>query len=267
MRFFFHAAFNGHRYRGWQRQSNVGSVQEVVETILGGILKEKVSIMGCGRTDAQVHASQFFFHLDIKAAWDYDLLFRLNKQLPGDIAVFEILRVEDNQHARFDATQRQYDYFIHTYKDPFLNSISTLYQETNLNLDAMKKAAALLTQYDDYYAFCKTPDNHRHTRCKVSAVTLFADKKGDRLRFQISADRFLGRMVRFIVAKLLLIGRGELSVDEFESYFITRQTPKIFEPAFPQGLFLSKVIYPFLDIKPRTSFTEIGHREDQWIIV
>jgi tRNA pseudouridine38-40 synthase len=267
MRFFFHIGFNGFRYRGWQRQSNVGSVQEVIEETLSGILKEPVSIMGCGRTDAQVHASQFFFHMDVKEKWDYDLQFRLNKQLPGDIAVFEIIPVDENDHARFDATQRRYDYFIHTYKDPFLNSISTLYLEPNLNLDKMKQAVALLTQYNDYKAFCKTPDLHRHTICKVTSALLFADKEGDRLRFQISADRFLGRMVRFIVAKLLLIGQNKLSLEEFESYFITRVTPKIFEPAFPQGLFLSKVTYPFLEVPVRTTFSDIGHPEDEWVEV
>jgi len=78
--------------------------------------------MGCGRTDAQVHASQFFFHTDVQNAWDYDLMFRVNKALPDDIAVFEIIPVEENQHARFDATLRTYDYFIHTYKDPFLTT-------------------------------------------------------------------------------------------------------------------------------------------------
>jgi tRNA pseudouridine38-40 synthase len=267
LRYFFHTGFHGHLYRGWQRQANAGSVQEVVETLLTKMLKERVSAMGCGRTDAQVHASQFFFHADIKNEWDYDLLFRVNKMLPDDIAIFEIIPVKDNQHARFDATQRRYDYFIHTYKDPFLNSMSTWYPEKNLNLDVMKKAVSLLTKYNDYRAFCKSPNVYPHTICKVSSATLFADSKGDRLRFQISADRFLGRMVRLIVGKLIQVGKGELSVDEFESYLITKETPKILDVAYPQGLFLSKVTYPYLEIPPRTTFMSIGQPEEQWLIV
>src|SRR6185369_12831579 len=121
------------------------------------------SIMGCGRTDAQVHASQFFFHTDIKDPWDFDLLFRINKNLPSDIAVFEIIPVEENQHARFDAIARTYDYFIHTYKDPFLSGVSSLYLERNLDLEEMRRAVTLLTQYNDYRAFCKSPAGYKHT--------------------------------------------------------------------------------------------------------
>jgi tRNA pseudouridine38-40 synthase len=265
LRYFFHTSFDGHLYRGWQRQANADSVQEVVETVLGEMLKEPVSIMGCGRTDAQVHASQFFFHLDIKDAWDYDLLFRINKMLPDNIAIFEIIPVKDNQHARFDATQRRYDYFIHTYKDPHLNHFSSWYPEKNLHFERMKKAVALLTRYDDFRAFCKSPDTYLHTICKVSSAILFTDEKGERLRFQISADRFLGRMVRLIVGKLLQVGKGELSLDEFESYLITKTTPKVLDVAYPQGLFLSKVSYPYLDIPTRTAFSNIGHSENQWL--
>ena len=267
MRYFFHTGFHGHNYRGWQRQANANTVQEVVETLLSKMLKERVSAMGCGRTDAQVHASQFFFHVDIKNKWDYDLLFRVNKMLPDDIAIFEIIPMKDNQHARFDATQRRYDYFIHTYKDPFLNSMSTWYPEKNLNLDAMNKAVSLLIKYHDYRAFCKSPNLYPHTICKVTSAILFADSKGDRLRFQISADRFLGRMVRLIVGKLIQVGKSELSVDEFESYLVTKETPKVLEVAYPQGLFLSKVTYPYLEIPTRTTFMSIGQPEEQWIIV
>ncbi len=257
MRYFFHIGFNGYKYRGWQRQPIALNVQQVVESTLSKILKEPITIMGCGRTDAQVHASQFFFHVDISKEWDYDLLFRINKTLPNDIAVYEIIPVKDNQHARFDATQRTYDYFIHTYKDPFLNNFSSLYLERNLNLERMKEAVALLTRYNDYRALCKTPDDYRTTICKVTAATLFSDPSGDRLRLQISADRFLGKMIRIIMGKLLVIGRGELSVEEFESYLISKKTPETFEPAYPQGLYLSKVTYPYLDIPPRIEFSSI----------
>jgi tRNA pseudouridine38-40 synthase len=265
VRYFFHIGFNGYKYRGWQSQPIALNVQQVVESTLTKILKEPITIMGCGRTDAQVHASQFFFHVDISKEWDYDLLFRINKTLPNDIAVFEIIPVKDNQHARFDATQRTYDYFIHTYKDPFLNNFSSLYLERNLNLEKMKEAVSLLPRYHDYRALCKTPDDYRTTICKVTAATLFSDPTGDRLRLQISADRFLGKMIRIIMGKLLVIGRGELSVEDFESYLISKKTPETFEPAYPQGLYLSKVTYPYLDIPPRTEFSTIlQNNADSW---
>jgi tRNA pseudouridine38-40 synthase len=266
-RFFFHIGYSGYYYRGWQRQANTTgkSVQEVIEAAMTKVLKEPISIMGCGRTDALVHASQFFFHTDIEKEWDYDLLFRLNKTLPDDIALFEIIPMDDNSHARFDATLRSYDYFIHTYKNPFLNSSSSLYLVKGLNLDEMKKAVSILTQYNDYRAFCKTPNVYRTTICNVTAAQLFVDSSGDRIRFHISANRFLGRMIRIIVGKLLEIGKGELSTEEFESWLITKQTPKVLEPAHPQGLFLSKVTYPYLDIPSRADFPAfLQNKTNQW---
>jgi tRNA pseudouridine38-40 synthase len=257
LRYFFHIAYQGTRYSGWQKHPRILSVQEVLETALIKLLKTPVAIVGCGRTDALVHASQYFFHLDIEKEWDFDLLFRLNKILPDDIAIFDIIPMQGQPHARFDAMQRTYDYFIHTYKDPFLSGFSSLYPETNLNLDNMKAAAALLPLYNDYRAFCKCPDRIDHTLCYVSSAGLFVDANGDRIRFQISANRFLSKMIRIIMGRLLEIGRGLMSVDEFEHYLISKQTPQIIIPAHPQGLYLSKVTYPYLDLLPRTSFSAI----------
>jgi tRNA pseudouridine38-40 synthase len=192
----------------------------------------------------------------------------LNKNLPPDIAIFEIIPVEENQHARFDATQRTYDYFIHTYKDPFLHKVSALYLERNLNIEHMKAAVSLLPRYTDFRAFCKSPDEYEHTLCNVRSATLFIEPNGDRLRFQISANRFLGRMIRIIVGKLLEIGSGKLSLAEFEHFLVSRETPKTIEPAYPQGLYLSKVDYPYLDIAPRKTFSAIlQNNVDEWQII
>ncbi len=220
-----------------------------------------VAIVGCGRTDAGVHASQFFFHLDVAQPWGFDLLFRLNKVLPDDIAVFDIIPMEGLPHARFDANQRSYDYFIHTSKDPFLNSVSSLYPVKNLNLDKMSAATALLPRYSDYKSLCLTPAEQDSTICHISAARWLTDGTGDRLRFQISANRYLSRMIRIIVGQLLQLGTGALTLDAFESYLATENAPKHLNPAHPQGLFLSKVTYPYLDLSPRSSFSPIRNSQ------
>ena len=153
MRYFFHIAYHGTRYSGWQKHPRALSVQEVLETAMGKILKQPVAIVGCGRTDAHVHASQYFFHTDIEKEWDFDLFFRLNKILPDDIAIFDIIPMQGQPHARFDAVKRSYDYFIHTYKDPFLNKFSSLYPLYDLDFEKMKAAVALLPLYNDYRGF------------------------------------------------------------------------------------------------------------------
>ena len=266
MRYFFHIGYNGFNYHGWQRQPNDLSIQEIFENCLSKILKTDITILGCGRTDAQVHASQYFFHLDVKEKWNFDLLFRLNKMLPADIAVFDIIPVQENQHAQFDATRRTYDYFFHTTKNPFLTQLSSFYL-LNPDFKKVKKAISFLTEYTDYRSFCKSPDQYKHTICNVSSAKIFSGKSGESFRFQISSDRFLHGMIRAIVAKLLKVGTGEISMSEFENLLVEKKTEKNLEFAYPQGLYLSKVVYPFLDVPSRTEFSAIIKKDVEWEMI
>ncbi len=254
MRYFLHIAYNGNNFRGWQKLPGIISVQQVIETILSQVLKVEISIIGCGRTDAQVHASQFFFHFDTDTELNFDLLFRLNKCLPKDIVVYDVIRMEGAPHARFDAIQRSYDYFIHTQKDPYLVGLSSFYPLADPDLNNMNKAVGLLTSYSDYGCFCKSPLKYEHTICNVSKASLYTDNEQTRLRFHISSNRFLAGMIRIIVGKLLEIGNGKLTVEEFEQYLRTKVTPKTIIPAYAQGLYLSKVTYPYLNLSPRPVF-------------
>ncbi|AMR31128.1 pseudouridine synthase [Mucilaginibacter sp. PAMC 26640] len=254
MRYYFHIGYLGSNYKGWQKHPDGIGVQQVLEIALSQIFKTPMFITGCGRTDAGVHACQFFFHVNIEKAWDFDLVFRLNNVLPDDISVFDIIPIDAGAHARFDAVERSYDYFIHTYKDPFLNGFSSYYEIKNWDLEPMQRAADLLLQYEDYRAFCKMPDRNEHTICRISEAQLFTDLSGKRLRFHISANRFLGRMVRVITGKLIDIGTGKLTVDEFESHLKDPMLPQVIKPAYPQGLYLSKIKYPYLDIPVQSDF-------------
>jgi tRNA pseudouridine38-40 synthase len=265
LRYFVHIGYHGTNYSGWQKHAGTVTVQQVLEKALSQVLKTPIEINGCGRTDAHVHASQFFFHMDVESEWKFDLVFRLNKVLPDDIAVFDIIPMEGQPHARFDAIQRSYDYYIHTYKDPFLSRFSSLYEDKNFDIIAMRQAVALLPLYNDYRAFCTTPDKNEHTICNVSAAGLYTSADGKRIRFYISSNRFLGKMIRIIMGRLLDIGTGKLSVAEFEHYLSHPEIPQAITPAYPQGLYLSKVTYPYLNLESRTAFTHImeTHMDDQ----
>jgi len=257
LRYFLHIAYNGNNYRGWQKLPGIESVQQVIETMLSQIFKEKIAVIGCGRTDAQVHASQFFFHFDTGYEFLFDLKFRLNKCLPHDITVFDVIAMEGLPHARFDAIQRSYDYYIHTEKDPFLIGLSSYYPLKNPDLDQMKTAVELLSNYNDYGCFCKSPLKYEHTICNVSVAQLFVDHNRTRLRFHISSNRFLAGMIRIIVGKLLEIGNGDLSVSDFEQYLKSKVTPKTIIPVYAQGLYLSKVTYPYLDLQNKSVFNNL----------
>jgi len=103
MRYFLHLGFDGGRYSGWQLQKNTpDTVQEVLEQVLGQLLKKDIAVYGCGRTDAGVHASQFVAQISLEDAPSFDLKFRLNKNLPADIAIFDVIEVDDHRHCRID---------------------------------------------------------------------------------------------------------------------------------------------------------------------
>lgn len=264
-RYFFHIAYKGTNFRGWQRQSKVLTIQEIIEDRLEQVFKYKTPCLGCGRTDAGVHAAQYFFHIDVKNEIKDDLLFILNKMLPKDISVFDIIKMDQEYHAQFDATERSYEYFIHTKRNPFLGDLSSFYTFVNLDLDKVKQATNVLLKYNDYRAFCRTPDKHDNTMCNLTSVKFFFNKSKDQFRFQFNSNKFLKSMIRIIVFKLLEVGSGKLSIDEFEYYLKSKETPQFNNLAYPQGLYLTKITYPFLDIKPKNElFTVLGSEQDNY---
>ena len=261
MRYFLHIGYDGSKYRGWQWQPNVPSVQQAIEKGLQQIFKSPITVYGCGRTDAGVHASQYILNINLDSKIDFDLVFRLNKNLPNDISVYDVWEMKEGQNARYDAISRTYDYFIHSYDDPILSKYSSNYELDKLDLQEMQKAASIFTKYEDFKAVCKQPHLYKHTLCTVTNCHLYVSEDKKRLRFTITANRFLRGMVRLSVSMLLKIGKGEISLEEFESVLINKIDFPEKEPALPNGLFLSKVEYPYLKVPSRTvfaSFLKVG---------
>lgn len=247
MKYFLHLAYKGTHYQGWQRQINAIGIQAILEDKLSQMFKQKLTVHVCGRTDTGVHASQCFCHLVINEPWDFDAVFRLNKMLPSDIRVYEFISVDNAANAQLDVISRTYDYYIHLKDDPFLAELSTLYLIDNPALLEMQEAAKLLIQYQDFRSFCKQPDLYPHTLCDISNAELTISPDSNRLRFQITANRFLRAMIRMIVGNLIKVGERKISLVDFENQLKNPQltTQPIF--AYPQGLYLSKVVYPYLE--------------------
>jgi tRNA pseudouridine38-40 synthase len=253
LRYFFHIAYKGTNYRGWQKQITANSVQEKLEELLSDFLKEKVHCIGCGRTDAGVHASEYYFHIDTNKAISKELLFPLNRMLPKDIAIYDIIEVQDRNHAQHSAIERTYNYFIHFQKNPFLNNISSLYN-TCVDIKEMQRAVQSLIGEHDFRAYCKTPDRHNHTICAVKSAQLFTDSKNQYLRFEISANRFLKGMIRILMQNLLDIGNGKMSADEFVNILASKQERRNLKLAYPQGLYLSDIKYDFIKKSSQSDF-------------
>jgi tRNA pseudouridine38-40 synthase len=150
LRYFLELSYNGKAYHGWQNQPNAISVQQVLEKALHTLLKDKIAVMGAGRTDAGVHAAQMFAHFDFKEKLESkDLVYKLNSFLPKDIAVASIFQVNPEAHARFNALSRTYHYKISTLKNVF--DYDFAYQlQLPLDIDAMNKACEILFKYKDF---------------------------------------------------------------------------------------------------------------------
>jgi len=248
MRYFLHLAYQGKNYRGWQRQSNVISIQQVIEDSISKMLKEKVYIHGCGRTDSGVHATQYFAHIDISKDIDFDFVRRINLILPHDISIYELIPVEEDFHAQHDAKVRSYTYYMHIKKIPSKSDTSAYYKIDKLDMDKIKPAIGILRETKDFRSLCKSPDIYKHTLCNIYQLDFIEQNENISYRLEIKADRFLRGMIRYIVARLIDIGTDKLSLEEFSSTLSSRSDfgCKFQRPGYPQGLYLSKVEYPYL---------------------
>ena len=155
MRYFIKLAYKGTNYFGWQYQPDAISVQETLNKALSTLLKTNIDILGAGRTDAGVHAKEMFAHFDYETEIDTQkIVYKLNSFLPKDIAIFDLIKVHDDAHARFDATKRTYEYHINTVKNPFLQELSW-YVTQKLDVGLMNEAAQILLKHTDFQCFSK----------------------------------------------------------------------------------------------------------------
>lgn len=242
MRYFITFSYDGTRYHGWQKQPNGNSVQEELERALSLILRSDIQVVGAGRTDAGVHARMMVAHFDMEAELDsMQLVYRLNRLLPRDIAVSKAERVPDSLHARFSAISRMYRYYIHTRKDPFRRAYSCeLHYE--LDFGQMNRAAEMLKTYDDFGAFCKSHTDVKTTLCRVTTAH-WHEQAPAAWYFEIRANRFLRNMVRAVVGTLLEVGRGRLTLDEFCKVIEGRKRTDAGESMPGNALFLEDIQY------------------------
>lgn len=243
-RFFIELAYKGSAYHGWQRQPNALTVQEVLDDALRTVFRQHTETTGCGRTDTGVHAKQFFAHFDLQAPAGMSLekaVISLNGILPPDISVKQIFAAAPEAHARFDAVQRSYEYYIHQRKDPFKQGFSWQLHD-DLTIEAMNKAAEILMSYQDFSCFSKSNTQVFTNNCRVTEARW--EKLSDGLVFRISADRFLRNMVRAVVGTLIPIGRGEYKPEEIRGIIESKDRSNAGASVPACGLYLTKVTYP-----------------------
>ncbi|MDR0700133.1 MAG: tRNA pseudouridine(38-40) synthase TruA [Tannerella sp.] len=250
-RYFIYLAYNGVRYCGWQRQPNGISIQQCLEEVLSIVLRQTVAVVGAGRTDAGVHARMMVAHFDVSVAVENPLQLadKLNRMLPEDIAVYNIVAVKENAHARFDALLRTYKYYVTDKKDPFAYEWNCRISLRNMNFDRMNEACKVLFEYSDFTSFSKLHTDVKTNNCRIIEAGWNRydkqDNQSDRMWvFTIAADRFLRNMVRAIVGTLTDVGRGKITVQDFRDIIEAKDRCRAGTSAPAGGLALVDIAYP-----------------------
>ncbi|MBO7217207.1 MAG: tRNA pseudouridine(38-40) synthase TruA [Clostridia bacterium] len=236
-------AYDGTEYHGWQVQPNGITIQEVLCSKLSQMYKSNISLTGCSRTDAGVHANEFYCHFDqpfiIK---EEGIIKGLNSVLPKNIAVFSAETVADDFHSRYSAKEKNYIYRILNSKihDPFREN-RVWHIERDINLNAINEFCKKICGEHDFYAFSSSGRTVSDTvRCVTECN---AEKQGDEIVFSITANGFLYNMVRIIVGTAVEVSDGKIQLENIEKAFETKDRSILGITAPPQGLYLNKVFY------------------------
>lgn len=241
MRYFITLSYDGTAYHGWQIQPHSISVQEELHKALSTLLRQPMEVVGAGRTDTGVHARKMVAHFDYGELDCPQLVYKLNKILPRDIAVQKVEAVAEDMHARFSAKSRTYNYFVHLSKDPFRRAYSwQVYGEPDFDL--MNRAAEVLMEYRDFTSFSKLNTDTKTNDCTITEAHW--DRVGDgQWCFTISANRFLRNMVRAIVGTLLEVGRGRMTIEQLRQVVEAKDRCRAGDSVPGNALFLVEVEY------------------------
>jgi tRNA pseudouridine38-40 synthase len=240
-------AYDGANYAGWQIQKVGLGVQQVIEEAIASIYQEQIRLHGSSRTDTGVHARAMIAHFDIAPARLRMPLAKvplaLNAKLPEDIRIMDAREVPETFHARFNATGKQYRYYIfnHVAMDPLLRR-TAWHVPQKLDLDAIRRAAKCFPGKKDFAAFA----NNRNYAMESTIRTIHRcdlKKAGPLLTFIIEGDGFLYKMCRGIAGTLIQVGQGKYSAADISKMLAAKDRRMAGMTAPAHGLILWKVFY------------------------
>jgi len=235
--------YDGSSYHGWQIQKNDVTVAQTLEAALSRVCKEDIRVVGCGRTDAGVHALRYCANFHTECTIPAERLpLAVNAQLPGDIAVEEAAEVEDGFNAIGSCIKKEYIYKILNSKirDPFLEKRVCFYPQ-RLDVDLMKRAASAFVGTHDFKAV-----RSEGTQTKTTVRTVYwcsVEKEGDIITIYICANGFLYNMCRAMVGTMVYASYGKL-IPEDIPMLLEKGDRRLTGPTMPpQGLYLNRVWY------------------------
>jgi tRNA pseudouridine38-40 synthase len=239
-------AYDGTNYSGWQVQENATSIQQLIQKAIFTIIREKVNLIGSGRTDAGVHAWGQVDHFKTEKNIDiYRLLASLNGLLPMDIRILEIEKVPLSFHAQISAIGKTYHYhlYLDRVQDPF-RRLYSYHVRRPCDLELLKQASGLFVGTHDFTSFANEAHAGSASRNPVRTITsinIIPETGGVCLEF--TGDGFLYKMVRNIVGTILEVTSGKRPLEDIPIILKGRDRRLAGQAAPPHGLFLMKVYY------------------------
>lgn len=235
--------YDGTGYNGWQKQKDQKTIQEEIENALEKILKNKVQLIGSGRTDSGVHAlGQVANFKTDSNILPNELLMALNAMLSQDIVIVDASYEKENFNSRISAKKKHYRYVINNSKLPSaLNKDREYHYKYYLDVDNMKLAAKDLIGKHDFRAFMAAGSKAVDTKRELYNIQI--NTLNGRIIIDVIGNGFLYNMVRIIVGTLLDIGSGRLDICTIKNMLLTGDRNLGGKTVPPQGLYLVNVKY------------------------
>lgn len=236
--------YDGSRYKGWQKQKyGESTIQYKIENVLSKMTGEDIQVIGCGRTDAGVHAENYIanFHTNCELTTN-TMLDYLYEFLPEDIIVKSIEDTAERFHARYNAKSKTYVYKINNnkFRDVFTRKY-VYHTDEKLNLNEMRNAAEILIGTHDFQSFTNLKPNSKSTIKIINYINIL--EKDNIIEIEVNGDGFLLNMVRIIVGTLLEVGKGKIKSVDMEKILNKRKREEYGPIAQAKGLYLKSVQY------------------------
>lgn len=240
----FKIAFDGAAFHGWQQQENAVTVQGELKSAWERLTGEIPNIIGCSRTDAGVHANEYFFNVrtDSTIPTESFPVALVSAKLPKEISVYSCKEVDYVFNARFDCVKKEYEYVIENTQipSPFLYK-RAFNHKYKINVALMNEAAQHFVGTHDFSAFCAAD-----AQVKTKVRTIYSAsvvREGDLVKFRVCGNGFLYNMVRIMAGTLIYVNNGRIRADEIPEIIKSCDRKKAGVTAIPDGLYLNKVYY------------------------
>lgn len=236
-------AYDGSRYKGWQRLGDgENTIQDTIETVIGKVIHFKVAIQGSGRTDAGVHAKGQVFDLKLPFSLKEDFLSKVNQDLPEDIRILKVEQMPGEFRARYDAQGKVYQYFVCTWERPCVFETKYVYHfPYELDVEAMRKGASYLLGKHDFTSFTDDKTEEKNKSRIIHEIHIIEEE--GKILFEYCGNGFLQHMVRIITGTLLEVGRGDKKPEEVLRILKLKNRGEAGFLAPAKGLFLKEVQY------------------------